>query len=48
MTQDDLLTLIWTARKNWTKNFFIFLKFIILVEIERKNYFNGSNATHII
>ena len=28
--------LIWTAKKNWTKYFFNFRKFIIFVEIERK------------
>ena len=34
--------LIWTARKNLTKHSFSFLKFIIFVEIEQKNDFNGS------
>ena len=36
----------WTAEENWTKHSFSFLKFITLVDLERKNEFHGNIATH--
>lgn len=50
MTQDDLLTLAMISfesyKKYWIKHSFSFLKFIILVKIERKNDINGNNANY--
>jgi len=36
----------WTAEENWTKHSFSFLKFIIFVDLERKNKFHGNHASH--
>ena len=36
----------WTAEENWTKHSFSFLKFIIFVDLERKNEFHGSIAIY--
>ena len=38
----------WTAKKYLTKHSFGFLKFIIVVVLDKKNEFHGSIATHII
>ena len=38
----------WTAEENWTKYSFSFLKFIIFVDLERKNEFHGNHATHTL
>ena len=36
--------LSWTARKNWTKHSFSFLKFVIFGNLERENEFRGNHA----
>ena len=45
-TFDPRNGLHWTVKKYLTKHSFSFLKFIIFVDLERKNEFNGSIANY--
>ena len=50
MTPIDLLTLkmVFTEPLKKTEHSFSFLKFVIFVDLERKNKFHDNHATHVI